>query len=420
MNATLTRLVVLLLSAGAARVVAQTPTPAQDMEHPQGTNAGIYAFTGHCAGCHDTKKNGAPDRYALNRRTPEEVLASMTTGSMAQHASGLTEYEKRVVAVYVGGRPLGSAAAGEASVMKNRCEGRPAFQPDATGAWNGWGVDTANSRFQTMPGLTSADVPNLALKWAFGFPSGNSAYGQPVIVGGRVFVGADTGFVYALDAASGCVFWSFRAAAGVRTAVSVGEGNRIHRWLAYFGDVKGNVYAVDAESGAQVWKERTDTHPVARVTGAPVLAGGRLYVPMSSLEESGAGNPSYPCCTFRGGVVAYDAISGRRLWKSYTIQQEPIPKKLTSKGTQLWGPAGAGVWSAPTIDLKRRGRVRRDRQRVHRTRCGCVGCDRGLRPRHGGTPLDEAGDGERRLRPRLSRKVSAERTDRQQVRDVPG
>ena len=220
--------------------------------------------------------------------------------------------------------------------------------------WNGWGFDRGNSRFQTSPGLTAADTPKLTLKWAFGFPNGNSAYGQPAVAGGRVFVGADTGFVYSLDASSGCIHWSFRANAGVRTAISIGSGNAAHRFLAYFGDVKANVYAVDAQTGRRVWQQRIDTHPVARVTGAPTLVDGRLYVPLSSLEESGAGNPSYPCCTFRGGVAAYDAVSGRRVWKSYTIPQEPIPVKQTSKGTQFWGPAGAGVWSAPTIDLKRR------------------------------------------------------------------
>jgi polyvinyl alcohol dehydrogenase (cytochrome) len=202
--------------------------------------------------------------------------------------------------------------------------------------------------------LTAADTPRLALKWAFGFPHGNSAYGQPTVVGGRVFVGADTGFVYSLDVSSGCIHWSFRANAGVRTAVSIGRGNSAHQFMAYFGDVKGNVYAVDAETGAQVWRQRTDTHPVARVTGAPTLIDGRLFVPISSLEESGAGDPRYPCCTFRGGVAAYDALTGRRVWKSYTIQQEAIPVKRTSKGVQLWGPAGAGVWSSPTVDLKRR------------------------------------------------------------------
>ena len=350
------RLALLAALAGMASFVgAQPPAPAPpNLTHSQGTNAGIFAFTGRCASCHDSGKNGAHDRYTLNRRTPEEVLASITTGSMAQHALGLSEFEKRVLSVYVGGRPLGAAATGDASQMKNRCDARSAFDPAKGPSWNGWGFDSSNSRFQTSPGLTAADVPKLALKWAFGFPFGNSAYGQPTVAGGRVFVGADTGFVYALDAPSGCIHWSFRADAGVRTAISIGEGARTHRFLAYFGDVKGNVYAVDAETGQQVWKDRTDPHPVARVTGAPTLVAGRLYVPLSSLEESGAGNPSYPCCTFRGGVVAYDAVSGKRLWKSYTIPEAPAALKKTSKGTQLWGPAGASVWTSPTIDLKRR------------------------------------------------------------------
>ena len=345
----------------ALPLAAQNPgaVPVQDPEHPQNTNLGILTFTNRCASCHDTAKNGAPDRYTLNRFTPEQILAKMTNGSMAPFAEAMTEFEKRVVAVYLGGRPLGASDAGAAENMQNRCSTNPAFDPDAGASWSGWGADSGNTRFQQTPGLSATDVPKLKLKWAFGFPMGNSAYGQPSLSGGRVFVGADTGFVYSLDAATGCIYWSFRASAGVRTAVSIGpaqggSGKGRGKYLAYFGDVKGNVYAVDAASGVQAWKDRIDTHPIARVTGAPKLIGGRLYVPLSSLEESGAGNPAYPCCTFRGGVVAYDAVSGKRLWKSYTIPAEPRPLKKTSKGTQLWGPAGAGVWSSPTVDLKRR------------------------------------------------------------------
>lgn len=336
--------------------VAGRTAPTGDMAHPQNTNAGIYAFTGHCASCHDSRKDGAPDRYALNRRTPEQVLASMTTGTMAQYAKAMTEFEKRVVAVYVGGRPLGASESGDASQMKNRCESRPALEPFTGSEWNGWGIDSDNSRFQRTPGLTAAEVPKMVLKWAFGFPMGNSAYGQPIVVGGRVFVGADTGFVYSLDAANGCIYWSFRANAGVRTALSIGAGSGTNRFLAYFGDVRGNVYAVNAETGTQVWTARIDTHPIARVTGAPKLVDGRLYVPLSSLEESGAGNPNYPCCTFRGGVASYDAQTGKLLWKAYTIAEEPKlrGKGTTSKGTKLYGPAGAAVWSSPTVDLKRR------------------------------------------------------------------
>lgn len=328
----------------------------QDLAHAQGTNLGIYTFTGRCGTCHDARKDGAPDRYALNRHTPEEVLESMTTGSMAAYANGLTELQKRVVAVYVGGRPFGSANEGEASLMKNRCSSRPAWtaDPSKPGTWNGWGFNLTNARFQPAPGLSADQVPRLKLKWAFGFPNGNSAYGQPSVVAGRVFVGADTGFVYSLAADSGCVYWGFKANAGVRTAISVGPGKGTSaRYLAYFGDIKGNVYAVNAETGALVWTQRADTHPIARITGAPTLDGGRLYVPVASLEESGGGNPNYGCCTFRGAVVAYDAITGKQIWKSYTIAEEPRPTKKTSVGTQLWGPAGAGVWSSPTIDAKR-------------------------------------------------------------------
>jgi polyvinyl alcohol dehydrogenase (cytochrome) len=62
----------------------------------------------------------------------------------------------------------------------------------------------------------------------------------------------------------------------------------------------------------------------------------------------------YPCCTFRGGVGAYDALSGRRLWKSYTVADTPTQRKATSKGTKIFAPAGAGVWSSPTVDLQRK------------------------------------------------------------------
>jgi polyvinyl alcohol dehydrogenase (cytochrome) len=335
--------------------LARSQNPDQDPAHPQGTNLGIFTFMGHCASCHDTHAGGAPDRYSLNRFTPEQILEKITTGSMAPHARGLTDIEMRVVAVYVGGRPFGSSQSGEASAMKNRCtSSAPLSDPSKAPMWNGWGFDLGNSRFQSAPGLTAADVPRLKLNWVFAFPNANSAYGQPTAVAGRVFVGADTGFVYSLDAASGCVNWSFKANAGVRTAITIGAGAARAKYLAYFGDIKGNVYSVDAVTGIEVWRQRADTHPVARITGAPKLEGGRLYVPVSSLEESGAGNPKYPCCTFRGSVVAYDAQTGKQIWKTYTIPEEPKPIKKTSLGTQLWGPAGAGIWSSPAIDLARR------------------------------------------------------------------
>src|SRR6185295_20065473 len=83
------------------------------------------------------------------------------------------------------------------------------------------------------------------------------------------------------------------------------------------------------------------------------LHNGRLYVPVASFEEGSGPNPKYECCTFRGSVVAYDASSGEQVWKTYTIAEKPKPTKKNSIGTQMYGAAGAAIWSAPTIDVKR-------------------------------------------------------------------
>jgi polyvinyl alcohol dehydrogenase (cytochrome) len=113
------------------------------------------------------------------------------------------------------------------------------------------------------------------------------------------------------------------------------------------------VYAVDAESGKTLWKVKVDDYSRAAITGAPQLYAGRLYVPISSREESQAGDPTYPCCRFRGSVAALDAATGKRIWKTYTIPEEAIPTQKNRAGTQLWGPSGAAVWNAPVIDVKR-------------------------------------------------------------------
>src|SRR5579862_6258012 len=83
---------------------------------------------------------------------------------------------------------------------------------DASPVWSGWG-GAGNARFETKTssGLTSADVPKLKLKWAFGFPGGASMYSQPSVAFGRVFVGNDNGVVYSLDAKTGCVYWAYQA-----------------------------------------------------------------------------------------------------------------------------------------------------------------------------------------------------------------
>jgi polyvinyl alcohol dehydrogenase (cytochrome) len=234
-----------------------------------------------------------------------------------------------------------------------QCAQRPLGNPLQGAVWNGWGVDSTNGRFQNAKaaGIRAEDVPRLKLKWAFGFEKATSAFAQPTLAGGRVFIGSQGGQIYSLDAATGCTFWTYDAGAGVRTAVVIGPSKAAPSgYAAYFGDIRANMHAVDAASGQRIWVQRVDEHQAARVTAAPTLVGDRLIVSVSSLEEVPGGAAAYECCTFRGSVVSLDTQGGRQIWKTFTIPQEPRPTKKNAKGVTQWGPAGAAIWSSPTVD----------------------------------------------------------------------
>jgi polyvinyl alcohol dehydrogenase (cytochrome) len=314
---------------------------------------GGAVYLKYCAQCHDKGVGRAPQLLALSLLTPERVLAALTTGKMAEQGKALTPVEARAVAMFVtGGKAFGSD---EAPKQGFCTEPAPAFDKPFSGPyWNGWGVDTANRRMQpaAMAGLRADQVPQLKLKWAFGFPGAGKAFAQPTVVGGRIFAGSDSGKVYSLDASTGCIYWMFKADGPVRSAISIGPVGT--KWVAYFGDQRAQAYAVDAATGALLWKVRVEEHPAAMITGAPALYDGRLYVPDSSYEEVTGALPKYECCKFRGALTALDAATGKQLWKSYTIAEAPHPVRKNRQGTQLWGPSGAGVWSSPTIDPKKR------------------------------------------------------------------
>jgi polyvinyl alcohol dehydrogenase (cytochrome) len=138
----------------------------------------------------------------------------------------------------------------------------------------------------------------------------------------------------------------------VRTALAFGSQEDSSGYAVYFGDTGANVYALDASTGREIWARRVDDHPLARITGSPTLYQGRLYVPVSSIEETAAGQPGYECCTFRGSLNALDAKTGAVIWRTFTVAEAQRAGK-SAAGVTLWGPSGVGIWSAPTIDVKR-------------------------------------------------------------------
>ena len=272
----------LLLSAVACATLAFIPVQLVSAQTPDG--AGLYKE--NCASCHDSGADRAPSRDGLQALSAERVLAAMESGLMVTMASRISTVERRAVAEFVTGKSFAQPLSVSPSPQAMCASAPGPFNTSAGPAWNGWGVNAANTRFQdtATAGLTAADVSKLKVKWAFAFPGDQSAYAQPAIVGGRVFVGSPAGVVYALSAATGCVHWFFEAEAAVRTAVMISRVRTTSgtKDAAFFGDQAGTAYALDGATGKLMWKTKVEDFPGSRVTGSPVYYNGRLYVPVAS------------------------------------------------------------------------------------------------------------------------------------------
>jgi polyvinyl alcohol dehydrogenase (cytochrome) len=317
---------------------------------------GEIAFNRVCTACHvpqgdKSADSRAPFQETLRQFPPERIYAALTTGKMQAQGAALTDLEQRQVSAWLSGRELG-AASGDAKTMPNACKSIAPTAPSAF-SWNGWSPGLGNARFQTAKaaGLTPTDIPRLKLKWAFGLPGGVETSSQPSVVRGTVYVGSDSGNVYAIDARTGCVHWSFLAGAGVRDAPVLTTAGK--RREVVFGDLTANLYAVDAGTGALIWKNRIADQPLSRITGAATIYAGKIYVGVSSSEEISGLQANYECCRMRGSVSSIDAVTGKTVWKFYTIAKPAAVIGTRPDGRKKWGPAGIGVWSAPSVDPKR-------------------------------------------------------------------
>lgn len=276
------------------------------------------------------------------------ILRALDFGAMMTVAYPMSREDRQAVAAY-----LGTSAPAINFPANAYCSDRRAQVSDHPKAsWNGWSPGANNARYQSAQaaGLSIDKVRNLKFKWAFGFDGDVTAFAQPTVIDNQVFVGSAGGVIHALHADTGCLQWTFQANGPVRSALLVVPLGAKHSVL--FGDQTGWFYAIEAESGTLLWKKKIEEHDAARLTGAPVAYNGTVFVPIASWEETRSLDPTYPCCTFRGSVVALRIRDGQMVWKTY-MAGEPKPTGKTKRGTQQYGPSGGGVWASPTVDAKR-------------------------------------------------------------------
>ncbi len=218
--------------------------------------------------------------------------------------------------------------------------------------WRIAGQNLNNTWNQAAEHLINPDnVKGLSPKWVF--TTGSDVSATPTVDREAVYFPDWDGNLFAVEKESGRLIWSHKISdydgvTGAFSRVSPAvNGNQL-----IIGDIPNakqvhngaNVIAVDRETGTLRWITQVDNHPAAAITGSPVVFDGVVYVGVSSEEETFAENAAYPCCTFRGSVVALDERTGAILWKTFDIPDN---------GGQVGGYSGGAVWQPPAIDPKR-------------------------------------------------------------------
>ncbi len=211
--------------------------------------------------------------------------------------------------------------------------------------WSSAGGDRQNTRYQSSEHKISPEnVGDLTVKWAFETVGDVSA--TPAVDGDTVYVPDWAGNLYAIDRLTGNARWvtSIPAVTGLafdkaRATPAVTEDKVVVGTQGPFGG-GGLVIAFDKATGAPVWVTAADTHPAAIITQSATVFDGVVYVGVASQEEALAALvDGYPCCSFRGSMVALDLDTGAILWKTYTAP-------MGYSGNAVWG-------SSPAIDTKR-------------------------------------------------------------------
>ena len=309
--------------------------------------SGEEVYKTRCAACHDQSTPRIPPRDALRQLHATRILRTLDFGLMMNVAYTMKRDEREAVANFLG------LPGEETLAAANTCaSGKRPLAGPSLGNWNGWSPSLDNTRYQptAAAGLTIGQLRGLKLKWAYGFAGDIIAFAAPTVVNGTVLVGSASGAIQALDAKTGCTHWVFQASGPVRMALlAVPDGAKTS---LVFADQIGWVYSLDASTGKQLWRRRIEDHEATRLTGSPVADAGVVYIPAASWEETRSLDPQYACCTFRGSLTALRVSDGSQVWKTFMIDP-PKRTGATRIGTPTFGPSGAGIWSAATIDAFR-------------------------------------------------------------------
>jgi quinohemoprotein ethanol dehydrogenase len=227
------------------------------------------------------------------------------------------------------------------------------------GNWMTYGRTYDEQRFSPLKQVNDGNVRNLGLAWYFDLDTHRGQEATPLVIDGVMYFTTAWSKVFALNASTGEKLWSYDPKVPPEWDVNaccdvVNRGVAVWKGKLFLGTLDGRLVALDAATGKLVWQVQT-TDPKKRytITGAPRVVKGKVIIGNGGAEMG-----------VRGYVSAYDADTGKLIWRFYTVPgdpSKPFESKILQQAAKTWSGewwkngGGGTVWDSivydPQLDL---------------------------------------------------------------------
>jgi quinohemoprotein ethanol dehydrogenase len=226
---------------------------------------------------------------------------------------------------------------------------------DRDGAnWLSYGRTYSEQRFSPLTGINADNARQLGLAWSADLDTDRGQEGTPLVIDGVLYTSTAWSLLKAYDAASGKLLWSYDPQVPKELGI-LGCCDVVSRGIAaweghiYLATFDGRLVSVDASTGKPSWIVRVGDEKNLTITQAPRVVKGKVIIGMSGGEYG-----------IRGYISAFDAGTGKRAWRFYTVPgdpSKPFENDAMRKAAQTWsgewwknGGGGGVVWDAISYD----------------------------------------------------------------------
>ncbi|HVX40626.1 MAG TPA: PQQ-binding-like beta-propeller repeat protein [Gemmatimonadaceae bacterium] len=234
-------------------------------------------------------------------------------------------------------------------------------------SWPSYGRDYTNQRYSPLTEINAGNVATLRLAWHYRTGIPYSFETSPLVVGRSLYLTTPENHVVKLDAVTGAKRWEYvhRLAATTMCCGTVNRGAAYYDGKIYMGTEDAQLVALDTADGHEIWHVQVgDNTEAYAISHAPVAVDGKVIVGLSGAEYG-----------IRGAVTAYDAATGKLVWRWHTI---PAPneapngwwgtwattdpfgtpvnrdiaqeKRDSARYADAWEHGGGSMWQAPAVD----------------------------------------------------------------------